>query len=100
MVPSGQLQLKTSQYASDFQPIDESCLCSTCKNYTRAYIHALVAAKETVGCHLVTIHNIAYQVYSYISLSGFNFDENVFSKFFYSNGNIFLIFLLFSDEEL
>eukprot|EP00112_Aurelia_sp_Birch-Aquarium-sp1_P004868 Seg1550.1 transcript_id=Seg1550.1/GoldUCD/mRNA.D3Y31 product="Queuine tRNA-ribosyltransferase catalytic subunit 1" protein_id=Seg1550.1/GoldUCD/D3Y31 len=62
LVPWGQIQLKTGQYSNDFQPIDKDCLCSTCKNYTRAYIHALVAAKETVGCHLVTIHNIAYQM--------------------------------------
>eukprot|EP00795_Rhopilema_esculentum_P010547 gene10547-19277_t len=62
LVPWGQLQLKSGQYATDFDPIDKECHCSTCQNYTRAYLHSLVAAKETVGCHFITIHNIAYQM--------------------------------------
>lgn len=43
------------------RPIDESCPCSTCKIYTRAYLHQIVT-KETVACHLLTVHNIAFQM--------------------------------------
>ena len=62
LVPWGQLSLKSKQYTTDFEPIDKDCRCGTCQKYSRAYLHSLVAGKETVGCHLITIHNIAYQV--------------------------------------
>lgn len=61
LVKSGNLSLKQKQYESDFSPIDPDCPCMTCKKYTRAYIHMLIARDET-GCHLITIHNIAYQL--------------------------------------
>jgi len=61
LVPWGQLHLKSNAFASDFRPIDEDCRCSTCQQYTRAYLHSIIG-KETVACHLVTIHNIAYQM--------------------------------------
>jgi queuine/archaeosine tRNA-ribosyltransferase len=44
----------------DPRPIDEDCQCYTCKNYTRAYLHHLFKAKETLGGTLTTIHNIHY----------------------------------------
>jgi tRNA-guanine family transglycosylase len=59
LVLEGQLQLKKSKYADDTRPIDPECRCYTCQNYTRAYLHT-VAAREEVGCHLVSIHNIAF----------------------------------------
>ena len=55
------MQLTKKQFANDATPIDKECFCSTCKNYTRAYLH-LVGAKETIGAQLLTIHNIAYQM--------------------------------------
>lgn len=61
LVNSGNLSLKQKQYEADFTPIDANCSCLTCKKYTRAYIHMLIARDET-GCHLITIHNIAYQL--------------------------------------
>lgn len=57
----GSVALKQSQYETDFSPIEEGCECFTCKNYTRAYLHA-IAQKETDGCHLVTLHNLHYQL--------------------------------------
>jgi queuine tRNA-ribosyltransferase catalytic subunit len=61
LVKSGNLSLKQKKYEDDFSPIDPDCFCLTCKKYTRAYIHTLIARDET-GCHLITIHNIAYQL--------------------------------------
>ena len=29
---------------------------------SRAYVHRLIAAKETAGCHLLTVHNINFQL--------------------------------------
>jgi queuine tRNA-ribosyltransferase len=61
LVRSGNLALKQKKYESDFTPIDASCSCLTCRKYTRAYLHNLTA-RDTVGCHLITIHNITYQL--------------------------------------
>nr|CAD7453407.1 unnamed protein product [Timema tahoe] len=60
LVNTGQLNLKRKMYMQDFEPIDSDCGCSTCKRYTKAYLHSIVTA-ETVGCHLLTVHNVAYQ---------------------------------------
>lgn len=61
LVHTGQLNLRQVQYRKDMRPIDESCECNTCKTYTRAYLHHIVTV-ETVACHLLSIHNIAFQM--------------------------------------
>ncbi|KAJ1903894.1 Queuine tRNA-ribosyltransferase catalytic subunit 1 [Coemansia sp. IMI 209127] len=61
LVRTGSLSLRQGRYKADFTPIDKDCDCSTCKNFTRAYLHTSVT-KETTGCHLVTVHNIAFQM--------------------------------------
>jgi queuine tRNA-ribosyltransferase len=58
---NGNMALKQAKYRDDYRPIDANCSCLTCKTYTRAFLHS-VAAKETVGCHLLTIHNISFQL--------------------------------------
>lgn len=62
MTMNGTVPLKSGKYATDFGPIEEGCECSTCKNYTRSYVHLSVTTKDTVGCHLVSIHNLAFQL--------------------------------------
>ncbi|PIO62847.1 tRNA-guanine transglycosylase [Teladorsagia circumcincta] len=57
----GQMHLSQKRYADDFKPIEEDCDCTTCQTYTRAYLHMIVN-KETVGCHLVSVHNIRHQL--------------------------------------
>lgn len=57
------MNLKQAQFALDTQPIEEDCPCTTCKNYTRAYLHHIVR-QETVACHLISIHNVNFQVFS------------------------------------
>ncbi|KAK6196223.1 hypothetical protein SNE40_001488 [Patella caerulea] len=61
LVDTGLLNLKNKNFSEDFQPIDKNCQCSTCKSYTRAYLHTMVT-NETVACSLVTVHNVAYQL--------------------------------------
>jgi len=61
LVQEGVMQLKKAQYVNDFRPIDETCRCSTCRSYTRAYLHAVVA-RDSVGCALLTLHNIHYMM--------------------------------------
>ncbi|RJE27386.1 hypothetical protein PHISCL_00262 [Aspergillus sclerotialis] len=63
---NGTFNLRHISYANDFRPVDEDCPCACCRptekgglGITRAYIYHL-AAKETVGAHLLTIHNVHY----------------------------------------
>uniref|UniRef100_A0AC34QBW1 Queuine tRNA-ribosyltransferase catalytic subunit 1 n=1 Tax=Panagrolaimus sp. JU765 TaxID=591449 RepID=A0AC34QBW1_9BILA len=58
---NGEMHLKQARFLSDDRPIEEDCECETCKNYTRAFIHATID-QETIACHLLTIHNIHHQM--------------------------------------
>ena len=44
----------------DFYPVDPSCDCYTCRNFTRAYLHHLFAANEVVSAVLSAIHNVHF----------------------------------------
>ncbi|ORC90896.1 putative queuine tRNA-ribosyltransferase [Trypanosoma theileri] len=57
----GKLQLSKKTYANDMGPLDPACNCSTCKTFSRAYLH-LVATKETIGSTLLSYHNLAYLI--------------------------------------
>lgn len=61
LVDHGQINLKNREFSGDLRPIDESCDCTTCQMYTRAYLNTIVT-REPVACHLLSVHNIAYQV--------------------------------------
>lgn len=54
------LNIKNSKFIDDFSPIDKNCACSTCKNYTRAYLHHLFNTDEITGMRLATIHNLHF----------------------------------------
>lgn len=49
-----------SRMRNDPRPIDSTCGCYTCKNFSRAYLHHLFKAKETLGGTLVTVHNVFF----------------------------------------
>ncbi|KAL2052446.1 hypothetical protein ABVK25_007318 [Lepraria finkii] len=63
---TGTLNLRHASFANDTGPIDADCACTCCMpedegglGITRAYIYH-VAAKETAGAHLLTMHNVHY----------------------------------------
>ncbi|OAA50472.1 queuine tRNA-ribosyltransferase [Metarhizium rileyi] len=64
---SGVLNIRNAKYANDFGPIEAGCGCMCCRQgegsigITRAYIHHNTS-KETVSAHLLTIHNVWYQL--------------------------------------
>ncbi|KAI8921669.1 tRNA-guanine(15) transglycosylase-like protein [Entophlyctis helioformis] len=62
LVRTGALRLRHREYEQDHRPISADCDCFTCKKHTRSYIHRLLHSHETVACHLVSIHNIAFQM--------------------------------------
>ena len=54
--------LKSKNHKEDFLPIEEECKCSTCSTVSKAYIHTLMSSKQSAGCHLITVHNVAFQL--------------------------------------
>ena len=56
----GDLKIKNARYKDDQSPLDASCSCYCCKNFSRAYLHHLHRSKEILGARLNTIHNLHY----------------------------------------
>lgn len=59
-VRGGHVSIRKQEYSEDETPLDSACLCPTCKNYTKAYLHHLVRAGEILGAMLMTQHNLWY----------------------------------------
>lgn len=57
---NGRLNLNNAKFELDDAPIDETCQCPTCRNYTRAYIKHLFKAKEMLALRLCVIHNLHF----------------------------------------
>ena len=56
----GIININNAKYAKDDSPIDESCTCSTCKNYSRSYVRHLFKSNEMLGMRLAVIHNLHF----------------------------------------
>lgn len=53
----GRLNITKAIYKEDFAQLDPDCDCYTCRNYSRAYLHHLLKAKERLAATLLSIHN-------------------------------------------
>ncbi|MEM1252126.1 MAG: tRNA guanosine(34) transglycosylase Tgt [Cyanobacteria bacterium P01_H01_bin.21] len=58
LVQGERWNLKNKQFRQDLTPLDESCSCYTCQNFTRAYLCHLIHAHELLAYTLLSIHNI------------------------------------------
>lgn len=58
----GKINLKNSKYREDFTPIEDSCDCYACKNFTKAYIRHLITCDESLGGRLLSIHNTRFLI--------------------------------------
>ncbi len=56
----GVVRIRNSANRSDTRPLDDSCHCYTCQNYSRAYLHHLDKCNEMLGSRLNTIHNLTF----------------------------------------
>ncbi|RUO24325.1 tRNA guanosine(34) transglycosylase Tgt [Aliidiomarina minuta] len=59
-VSEGVLKIRNARHRTDTSPLDASCDCYTCKNYSRAYLHHLDRCNEILGARLNTIHNLRF----------------------------------------
>ena len=58
----GRLNVRRAELKADPRPLDETCECSTCKRFSRAYIRHLFVADEILGLRLVSLHNVHFLV--------------------------------------
>ena len=56
----GTMNLLNQKYETDTAPIDDTCGCPACRNYSRAYIRHLFKAKEMLGMRLCVLHNLYF----------------------------------------
>lgn len=56
----GDVKIKNACHTNDTSPLDETCQCYTCRNFSRAYLHHLHKVGEILGARLNTIHNLHY----------------------------------------
>jgi queuine tRNA-ribosyltransferase len=56
----GDLKIRNARYKTEDAPVDMTCTCYTCKNFSRAYMHHLDRCGEMLGPMLASIHNLHY----------------------------------------
>ena len=56
----GDVKIKNARYKQDLAPIDDTCTCYACQNFSRSYLHHLHKMNEMLGAQLNTIHNLHY----------------------------------------
>jgi queuine tRNA-ribosyltransferase len=62
----GDVKIRNARHRTDTRPLDETCACYTCRNFSRGYLHHLQRVNEILGARLNTIHNLCY----YLTLMG------------------------------
>ncbi|MBD1998244.1 tRNA guanosine(34) transglycosylase Tgt [Leptolyngbya sp. FACHB-541] len=58
LVGGDRWNLRNNRFREDFSPLDETCPCYTCKQFTRAYVSHLLRSQELLAYTLLSIHNI------------------------------------------
>ena len=56
----GVLKIRNQKHQFDTRPLDETCQCYTCQNYSRSYLRHLDKTNEMLGSRLNTLHNLYY----------------------------------------
>ncbi len=56
----GRLRLGRALYKFADEPIDPDCDCYTCRRFSKAYMHHLHKAGESLGWNLTSLHNLRY----------------------------------------
>lgn len=56
----GKLSIKRAEFAGDPRPLDDSCGCYTCRNFSRAYLRHLYVAGEILSSQLNSLHNLYF----------------------------------------
>jgi len=73
------INLKNKKFKENFNPIDISCNCYTCKNFTLSYLHHLFVSNEILALQLVTNHNI-YFMNELMETIRYSINNNLFEE--------------------
>ena len=57
---SGTINITNNEFNTDLKPIDPECGCTTCRDYSRAYLCHLYKSKEMLAATLGSIHNLYF----------------------------------------
>jgi len=58
LVKGQRINIKNAQYKRDYQPLDETCSCYACSNFSRAYLNHMVRSQEMLGYIMLSLHNV------------------------------------------
>jgi queuine tRNA-ribosyltransferase len=56
----GDVKIRNARHRADTQPLDDTCTCYTCRNFSRGYLHHLQRVNEILGAALNTVHNLHF----------------------------------------
>lgn len=76
--------LFNAKYTLDEAPLDETCDCPACRNFSRAYIHHLFKSGEMLAMRLCVMHNI-YFYNTLLERIRKSLDEGIFEEFYNNN---------------
>lgn len=57
---TGKLAMKNAVHQDDLSPVDDTCDCYLCRNFSRAYLRHLFMSGEILAAHLATVHNLRF----------------------------------------
>ena len=58
--PDGRIMISNARWRHEHRPVDETCDCRACTQFTAAYLHHLFKAKEVLGLRLASEHNLRF----------------------------------------
>ncbi|MDR2758600.1 MAG: tRNA guanosine(34) transglycosylase Tgt [Spirochaetaceae bacterium] len=77
---NGSFALKKAEHRLDFEPIDKTCDCKVCRDYSRAYLRHLFKTREILCSMLVSYHNL-YFLHKLVEDARIAIRENRFLSF-------------------
>lgn len=83
----GVRNLNNAKYETDESPIDESCDCPVCQNFSRAYIRHLLKSGEMLGMRLAVLHNL-YFYNNLMEVIRKQLDNGTYTQFYEKYKNI------------
>ena len=83
----GVRNLNNAKYETDESPIDESCDCPVCRNFSRAYIRHLLKSGEMLGMRLAVLHNL-YFYNNLMEVIREQLDNGTYTQFYEKYKNI------------
>jgi queuine tRNA-ribosyltransferase len=58
--PDGRVSIRSASCKHIHEPVDQTCDCVACRDFTAAYLHHLFRADEVLGLRLASVHNLRF----------------------------------------